>query len=78
MIVPLVFIFVLAAGYLDILRQIWWKPKRGPDDVVIVTPEPEPGSNRSPETKSWEELGVEFRLVMYDILHQFRDEVKKR
>ncbi len=79
MIVPLVFILVLVTGYLDILRRIWWKPKRGPEDVVIVSPGYEtPKSSLAPDVKSWEELGAEFRLVMYEILHRFREEVKKK
>ena len=80
LIVPLVFLVVLATGHLEILRKIWWQPKRGPEDVVIVSPEPGETSKDHPasDAKSWEELGAEFRLVMFDILQRFRDEVKKK
>jgi hypothetical protein len=26
--------------------------------------------------KSWEEVGIEFRMMVYDIIHRFRQEIR--
>jgi len=26
--------------------------------------------------RSWEEVGIEFRMMVYDILHRFREEIR--
>ena len=80
LIVPLVFLAVLAAGYFEILRQIWWQPRSTPDEAVVIVPDNETGARQQPiqETKSWEDIGAEFRLFAYDILHRFREEIKRK
>jgi len=80
LIVPLVFIIVLISGYLEILRQLWRQPEPGPEDgMVVVHPEhPKAGDQAVSDAKSWEDIGAEFRMVLYDLLHRFRQEVKKK
>lgn len=81
LVVPLVFIIVLVSGYYEIMRQLWWHPRlnQSKDDQVIH----ESHGNGLPDdsvsdTKSWEEIGVEFRLMLYDVLHRFRQEIKRK
>ena len=78
-IVPVVFILVLASGYYEILRRLFRSGRPNgtspsPPDPMIGTPRPAPAENGS---KSWEDLGVEFRLMVWDILHRFREEIHK-
>lgn len=82
-IVPLVFLIVIASGYFEIMREIWWKSTpAGKED----SPGPSDGGTgfdsqqRSPtgEAKSWEEIGAEFRLMLYDLLHRFRQEIGRK
>ena len=80
LVVPLVFLIVLASGYFEIMRRLWWQPNLDDDRGANVVhqesrdvPE-EPFSN----AKSWEEIGAEFRLMLYDIIHRFRQEIKKK
>ena len=30
------------------------------------------------DAKSWEEIGIEFRLMLYDLMHRFRQEIKRK
>ncbi|MCK9580629.1 MAG: hypothetical protein M0Q92_09295 [Methanoregula sp.] len=84
LIIPLVFLVVIAVGYIEIMRQLWWMPKTRPDQgaqVVNEIPPVAPEGNASEVTsdvKTWEEIGVEFRLMLYDLLHCFRQEIKRR
>jgi hypothetical protein len=63
------------------MRQLWWQPRRdvAEDGQVIheshadVSPD-----DRVSDAKSWEEIGMEFRLMLYDILHRFRQEIKRK
>lgn len=81
LLVPLVFILVLASGYVGIMGQLWWQPRpaiNNNDKVVQeFTMESSP-DELVKNTNSWEEIGVEFRLVLYDILHRFRHEIKRK
>jgi hypothetical protein len=79
-IVPLVFLAVLAVGYFEIFRQIWWQPRSEPDESVVIGPESEAGQEHQPaqDIKSWEDIGAEFRLFAYDLLHRFREEIKRK
>jgi hypothetical protein len=76
--IPLLFLIVIASGYYEILRKLWWSPKPEPDpDAQVVydtssIPPKEPGR----DAKSWEEIGAECRLVLYDLLHRFREEIR--
>ena len=80
LIIPLVFLVVLAAGYIEIMRQLWWMPANGAaPDAPVVHEVPPPGHEDGvAETKSWEEIGVEFRLMLYDLMQRFRQEIRRR
>ena len=78
LVVPLVFLIVLATGYFEIMRGLWWQPNlndvSGAEVIHQETHnEMEPVSN----AKSWEQIGAEFRMMLYDIIHRFRQEIKK-
>lgn len=78
LVVPLVFLIVLAVGYAEILRRLWWQP--GPDEGgagIVVQKEAAPGGEEVPDAKSWDEIGAEFRIMLYDIIHRFRQEIRK-
>jgi hypothetical protein len=80
LVVPLVFLIVLATGYFDIMRRLWWQPILDADSgakVVHMEPLEETGGPVS-DAKSWEEIGAEFRMMLYDIIHRFRQEIKKK
>jgi hypothetical protein len=79
LVVPLVFLIVLATGYFEIMRQLWWLPKLTDTGAEVVYQE----SFKEPEqpvsdAKSWDEIGTEFRMMLYDIIHRFRQEIKKK
>jgi hypothetical protein len=77
LIVPLVFLIVLGSGYLEIMRQLWWYPRideQKDDRIVHETRGNEPAG----DSKSWEEIAVEFRLMLYDIIHTFRQEIRRK
>lgn len=78
--IPLLFIIVLATGYFEIMRQLWWIPKVADDpDGQVVHQVPavylEAGES---DAKSWEEIGAELRLMLYDLFHRFRQEIKRK
>lgn len=80
LVVPLVFLIVLAMGYYEIMRRLWWQPYLDTGTEMIVVHE-EPCTttgNLKSEAKSWEEIGSEFRMMLYDIIHRFRQEINKR
>lgn len=79
-IVPVVFIIVLMSGYFEIMRQLFWTPRdeQGMDDNVVHATKSKPQEELISDAKSWEEIGVEFRLVMYDLMHRFRQEIQKK
>jgi len=79
-VVPLVFIIVLATGYYEILRELWARSKYDHDQVpvtgeVSLETAPQPGTEKN--AKSWDEISAEFRLMMYDIIHRFREEIHR-
>ena len=81
LIAPLIFILVLAGGYFEIMRQLWWQPRPGLTDDGQVVHESHVGGypdERETGIKSWEEIGAEFRLVLYDILQRFRQEINRK
>jgi hypothetical protein len=79
-IVPVVFIIVLMSGYFEIMRQLFWTPRdeQEIDDNVVHATKSKPQEELISDAKSWEEIGVEFRLVMYDLMHRFRQEIQKK
>jgi len=80
LVVPIVFLFVLASGYFEIMRRLWWQPNPDAEGGAKVVHQESleetdpPGS----DAKSWEEIGGEFRMMLYDIIHRFRQEIKKK
>jgi hypothetical protein len=78
--IPLLFLLILATGYFEIMRRLWWQPKLDDDGGAEVVHEKIPDAPEPVEsnTKSWEEIGAEFRMMMYDIIHRFRQEIKKK
>jgi hypothetical protein len=80
LIVPLVFLIVLASGYFEIMRLLWWVPRVDPDNGGQVVHQAPAVNQEEPvsDAKSWEEIGVEFRLMLYDLLHRFRQEIKRK
>ncbi|MFA4826293.1 MAG: hypothetical protein WC593_14170 [Methanoregula sp.] len=79
-IVPIVFLIVLVSGYFKIMRNLCWgEPSEKEGECQVVheikkIPLDEPVA----DVKSWEDIGAEFRLMMYDIMHRFRHEVRKK
>lgn len=79
-IVPIVFIMVLVTGYYEIICDIWARSKlttlSGPgiENVTssLSTSKPDAGP------KSWEDVGAEFRMMLYEIIHRFREEIQKK
>lgn len=81
LVVPLVFLIVLATGYFDIMRRLWWQPNLDTETgAKIVHQETVEEEREQPvsDAKSWEEIGAEFRMMLYDIIHRFRQEIKKK
>jgi len=76
-IVPVVFIIVLLAGYYEIICDLWAKAKiRDESDVVVAGSAPKPSANSSP--KSWDDVSAELRMMLYELIHRFREEIRKR
>ncbi|MCX6688853.1 MAG: hypothetical protein NTZ39_04060 [Methanoregula sp.] len=80
-IVPLVFIVVIVSGYYEILRELWARSKFEPDDggadgaeIPVAVSSSQPGT----DVKTWDEIGAEFRLMLYDIIHRFREEIHRK
>jgi len=80
LIIPLVFLIVLACGYYEIMRQLWWTPHipSNPDVQVFNEAPPAAPATGIADAKSWEEIGAEFRLMLYDLLHRFRQEIRRK
>lgn len=71
MIYPMIFLIVLFFGYLSIFYQLREEER--------ARREAAPGTDIiSTGAKSWEEIGDEFRQLVYDILHRFRDEIRRK
>jgi hypothetical protein len=80
LVVPLVFLIVLATGYFEIMRRLWWQPNLDADTRAKVVHQETIEEREQPvsDAKSWEEIGAEFRMMLYDIIHRFRQEIKKK
>ena len=80
LVVPLVFLIVLATGYFEIMRRLWWQPNLDTGSGAEVVLQDTTGETDQPvsDAKSWEEIGEEFRMMLYDIIHRFRQEIKKK
>jgi hypothetical protein len=78
LVAPIVFLLVLATGYYEILRRLFRSGRTNGTAPAVSDPTigtPKPGSFAN-GIKSWEEVGVEFRMMVYDILHRFREEIR--
>jgi uncharacterized membrane protein len=82
LIVPLVFLVVLISGYYTILRQLWWQPKlqseEGNATIVVHDDYQYQADHPVTDAKSWEEIGIEFRLMLFDIIHRFREDIRRK
>ena len=78
-IVPVVFIIVLITGYYEIICDLSSRARlRGDTTGTVAYDSVRPvASPANPEAKSWEDIGAEFRLMLYDIIHRFREEIRK-
>lgn len=77
-VVPLVFLLVLVNGYFEIIRRLFRSGMT--NNAGTATPDPTIGTPRAAPNgngiRSWEEVGIEFRMMVYDILHRFREEIR--
>jgi hypothetical protein len=82
LVVPLIFLVVLISGYYVILRQLWWRSKQkseaGNDTIVVSDENPDRAAQPVTDAKSWDDIGIEFRLMLFDILHRFREDIRKK
>jgi len=78
--VPLIFFIVLLTGYLEIVWQLSLQPKASMEDgiAVITADYPKADNQTVSDAKSWDEIGAEFRLMLYDVLRRFRQEIKRK
>jgi hypothetical protein len=78
-VVPIVFVLVLVTGYYEIIRRLFRSGLT--NGTAPVTPDPTIGTPRMapPDNgiRSWEEVGIEFRMMVFEILHRFRDEIQR-
>ena len=71
LIYPIVFVAVLVGGYIAIFVRLFKceeKPKKKPGKKP----------KKKQEQPTWEEIGQEFRQVLYDVLGNLRDAVKPK
>ncbi len=78
-VVPIVFVLVLVTGYYEIIRRLFRSGRT--NGMAPAIPDPTIGTPRMapPENsiKSWEEVGTEFRMMLYEIIQRFRDEIRR-
>lgn len=78
MFVPLLylilFILVLVAGYVRIFSRLP-QSERIPDENPAVSTEKQSGKKT---WKTWEDVGVEFRGMLYDAFHRMREEINRK
>jgi hypothetical protein len=80
LVVPLVFLIVLASGYLEIMRKLWRQPDPDTDTGAKVVHQDSFEEKEQPvsDAKTWDEIGAEFRMMLYDVIHRFRQEIKRK
>ena len=78
LVAPIIFLLVLATGYYEIIRRLFRTGMT--NSAAPATPDPTIGTPRATPhengVRSWEEVGSEFRMMVYDILHRFREEIR--
>jgi hypothetical protein len=79
--VPLVFLIVLVTGYYVIFRQLSeQKPISEGNGAHGTNPvygeSYGPGTPSEPDARSWDEIGAEFRVMLYDIFHRIREDIR--
>ena len=79
-IVPVVFVIVFVSGYFEIMRQLCWgqQPEKEGECHVVHEIKNIPLEEPVLNVKSWEDIGAELRLVMYDLMQRFRQEIRKK
>ncbi|HVP96542.1 hypothetical protein [Methanoregula sp.] len=77
-IVPVVFIVVLLAGYYEIICDLWAKAKIRDESDTVVHAAANDLPPSSSSVKSWDDVGAELRMMLYDLLHRFREEIRRR
>ena len=79
-IVPIVFMIVLVSGYFEIMHKLCREqpPEKEGECQVVHELKKISLEDPVPDVKSWEDISAEFRLMMYDIMHRFRHEVRKK
>ena len=79
-IVPLVFLIVLAIGYYVIFRQLSVQPvmesEEASDTILVNSEQHVSAVQPSSDARSWEEIGAEFRVMLYDIFHRIREDIR--
>jgi hypothetical protein len=78
LVIPIIFILVVFSGYYEIIRRLFRSGRT--NGMASLTPDPTIGTPRAaqPDTsvKSWEDVSFEFRMMIYDIIHRFREEIR--
>jgi hypothetical protein len=81
LIVPLVFLIVLLTGYYVIFRQLSEQQpiteSESASETHLVYGESYGSATQSaPDARSWDEIGAEFRVMLYDIFHRIREDIR--
>jgi hypothetical protein len=81
-VVPLVFLIVLVSGYYVIFRQLSEQAKTdgedGSDTLLVHGERFDSAAQPASDARSWEEIGGEFRVMLYDIVHRIREDIRIR
>jgi hypothetical protein len=79
-IVPLVFLVVLISGYYVIFRQLSEQPEKESEDMsdtrMVHGERYDSAAQPVSDARSWEEIGEEFRGMMFDIFHRIREDIR--
>jgi hypothetical protein len=80
LIVPLVFLIVLVTGYYVIFRQLseqsTTESEDGSDTILVNGERYVSADQPISDARSWEEIGTEFRVMLYDIFHRIREDIR--
>ena len=80
LIVPLVFLIVLVTGYYVIFRQLseqsTMESEDGSDTILVNGERYVSAEQPISDARSWEEIGTEFRVMLYDIFHRIREDIR--